>query len=55
VALDEPKQNEKSTSIDGVEILIDEAARPFFEGAKVDYGKSWFKEGFTVSSAGLSC
>jgi Fe-S cluster assembly iron-binding protein IscA len=55
VALDEPKQNEKPVSIDGVEILIAEAIRPFVEGAKVDYGKSWFKEGFIVSSAGLTC
>ena len=55
MALDEPKQNEKLVSIDGVEILIAEATRPFVEGAKVDYGKSWFKEGFIVSSTELYC
>jgi len=56
VALDEPGQNEKPVVIDGVDILVAEHIRPYVDGARIDYGKRWFRgEGFTVSASELSC
>jgi Fe-S cluster assembly iron-binding protein IscA len=56
VALDEPAQNEEPVNIDGVNILVAEHIRPYVDGARIDYGKRWFKgEGFTVSASELLC
>jgi Fe-S cluster assembly iron-binding protein IscA len=55
VALDEPKKDEKPVDIDGVQLLISDVIRPFVDGAKIDYGRSLFSKGFTVSSSGLPC
>jgi len=55
VALDEPKNNEKPVDVGGVHILVGENIRNFVDGARIDYGKRWFKEGFSVSAYELPC
>jgi Fe-S cluster assembly iron-binding protein IscA len=55
VALDEPQKDEKPVDIDGVKLLISDVIRPFVDGAKIDYGRSMFSKGFTVSTTGSTC
>jgi Fe-S cluster assembly iron-binding protein IscA len=55
MALDEPTANEQPIDVNGVGILISDEERPFVEGAKVDYVKDEYREGFTIARAGASC
>ena len=47
MALDEPKENEKTFHIDGVDILIDEQAIPFLDGWTIESDREGFI--FTMS------
>jgi Fe-S cluster assembly iron-binding protein IscA len=55
LALDEPKENEKPVDINGIGVLIADAAEPWVEGTTVDYVKNWHKEGFIVTGSQESC
>lgn len=54
LALDEPNDNENSTQVNGIDVLIADQVRPFVEGNKIDYINSVQGEGFIISS-GRSC
>ena len=54
MALDEPEENEKPLTINGIDVLIADFARPFVEGMVVDYVTDPYGEGFVVNGGG-SC
>lgn len=56
MALDEPEENEQPLRINGLDVLIADAVRPFAEGNTLDYVKNQNGEGFILAPAsGSSC
>lgn len=55
MALDEPEDNEQPVQVNGIDVLIEDTAKPFTDGMKVDYVKEPQGEGFVVSGAGGEC
>jgi Fe-S cluster assembly iron-binding protein IscA len=51
MALDEPEENEQPVQINGLDVLIEEAIRPFINGNTLDYVKRPDGEGFIMTSA----
>jgi len=49
MALDEPKKDEKTIAINGLEVLIDAQTFPFIEGSVIDYIDETFRQGFTIT------
>jgi len=56
VALDEPSENEKTTQVDGFEVLIGDEVKPFASGNVLDWVKAFGGEGFVVRpESGAAC
>ena len=55
MALDEPEENEKLVSVNGIDVLIADFAKPFVDGVTVDYVKQSNGEGFVITGAGGTC
>jgi Fe-S cluster assembly iron-binding protein IscA len=55
MVLDEPRGEEKSIPVNGLDILIDEDIKDFADRATIDYLKTPYGEGFSVDMAGASC
>ena len=55
MALDEPKETEQPVEVNGIGVLLDDAARPYVDGTTVDYIKQPNGEGFVFTGAGSSC
>jgi len=55
MALDEPEENEQPVHVNGINILIADYVRPFFDGATIDYVKQFDSEGFIITGLGGSC
>jgi len=49
MALDEPKKDEKTIAINGLEVLIDAQTFPFIEGSVIDYIDETFRQGFIIT------
>jgi len=52
MALDEPKENEPTVAVNGIDVLVAEDTRPYVEGMVVDYVTNQFGEGFVIDGAG---
>ena len=52
LALDEPKDKENTTQVNGIDILISDAIKPFADRNKIDYVNSPNGEGFIIAPAG---
>ena len=52
LALDEPNENEDTTQVSGIDVLISGAVKPFADGNTIDYVNSPYGEGFAIASAG---
>ena len=55
MALDEPKENEEMTQINGIDLLISNEVKPFADRNKIDYLSSGFGEGFIISPVDQTC
>ena len=49
MALDEPDVDEKPVEIKGVNVLITDRVKQYFEDATIDYLKDDHREGFTIT------
>jgi Fe-S cluster assembly iron-binding protein IscA len=54
LALDEPNENEDTTQINGIDVLISDAVKPFADRNTIDYVNSPYGEGFAVTPPGHS-
>jgi Fe-S cluster assembly iron-binding protein IscA len=54
LALDEPNENEDATQINGIDVLISDAVKPFADRNTIDYVNSPYGEGFAVTPPGHS-
>ena len=50
MALEEPPRDENPIEINGVPFLVTDTAKPWVEGATVDYIKEERREGFTITA-----
>ena len=56
LALDEPNENEETTQVNGIDVLISDTVKAFADRNTIDYVNSPDGEGFTITSAGhTSC
>ena len=55
MTLDEPKENEVTTQVNGLEVLISEEVKVFTDQRSLDYGKSPNGEGFRMSTGCAGC
>ena len=55
MALDEPEKDEQSVSINGIDVLLADYAKPFIDGTTVDYVKEARGEGFVIAGQGDAC
>ena len=55
MALDEPKENEQPVHINGIDVLIADHAKPFVDGATVDYVKHWYSDEFVITGSAGVC
>jgi hypothetical protein len=56
LALDEPKDKEITTQVEGLDFLIAEEVKPFADKSRVDYTSGPYGEGFTIRVVGgASC
>ncbi len=56
MALDEPVEDEKPISVNGIDVLIEEFALSLSDGTTLDYVTlPDGEEGFTITGAGDSC
>lgn len=51
LALDEPNENEETTQVNGIDVLIADAVKAFTDGNTIDYVNLPEGEGFTITSA----
>ena len=51
LALDEPNENEETTQVNGIDVLIADAVKAFTDGNTIDYVNSPDGQGFTITSA----
>jgi len=51
LALDEPNENEETTQVNGIDVLIADAVKAFTDGNTIDYVNLPDGEGFTITSA----
>ena len=52
LALDELKENEKTTQVNGIDLLISDEDKPYSDGTKIDYIQSTDEEGFVIDKPG---
>ena len=52
IALDELKENEETTRINGIDLLIADQVKPYSDGNKIDYVQSANGEGFVIDKPG---
>ena len=52
LALDEPNENEETTQVNGIDVLIADAVKAFTDGNTIDYVNLPDGEGFTITPAG---
>jgi len=52
LALDELKENEKTTQVNGIDLLISDEAKPYSDGNTIDYIQSTDGEGFVIDKPG---
>ncbi len=61
LALDELKENEKTTQVNGIDVLISDEVKLYSDGNMIDYIKSAEGEGFVINNpeqtgcAGCGC
>lgn len=55
MALDEPQENEKTTPINGLDVLISDDIKMFADRGLIDYIKSPYGEGFDIDAGYGSC
>ena len=55
MALDEPETNEQPVQVNGIDVLIEDIARPFIDGKTIDYTNEKHTEGFVINGDGESC
>ena len=61
LALDELKENEETTQVNGVDLLISDEVKPYSDGNTIDYIQSTDGEGFVIDNpwqtgcTGCSC
>ena len=56
MALDEPEENEQPVQINGLDVLISDAVKPFTDGNTLNYVKYADGEGFVITpESGSSC
>ena len=51
MALDEPKENEESVQVNGIDVLIADSVKPLVDGTVVDYINDPTGKGFVVKGA----
>ncbi|MFC1920562.1 hypothetical protein ACFLYQ_02425 [Chloroflexota bacterium] len=49
LTLDEPKENEQPVQVNGIDILIENFARPFVDESTIDYIKHDYGEEFVIN------
>ena len=52
LALDEPNENEETTQVNGIDVLIADAVKAFTDGNTIDYVNLPDGEGFIIAPAG---
>ncbi len=52
LALDELKENEETTQVNSIDLLISDEAKPYSDGNTVDYIQSTGREGFVIDKPG---
>ena len=52
LALDELKENEETTRVNGIDVLISDRVKPYSDGNKIDYIQSTNGEGFVINNPG---
>ena len=52
LALDELKENEETTQVNGIEVLISDEVKPYSDGKTIDYIQSAQGEVFVIGKAG---
>jgi Fe-S cluster assembly iron-binding protein IscA len=52
LALDEPNENEDTTQVNGIDVLISDAVKAFADRNTIDYVNSPYGEGFIIAPAG---
>lgn len=55
LALDEPRNDEVTTKVSSLDVLISDEVRIFADQSVLDYTNSWLGEGFTISSGRSGC
>ena len=55
MALDEPETNEQPVHVNGIDVLIEDVARPFTDGRTIDYINEKYAEGFVINGNGEGC
>ena len=55
MALDEPEKDEKPVQVNGVDVLVADYARPYVEGATIDYIMDDYRQGFVILGGGGGC
>jgi Fe-S cluster assembly iron-binding protein IscA len=54
LALDEPNDNEDTTQINGIDVLISDAVKAFADSNTIDYVNLPDGEGFVITPAGYT-
>jgi Fe-S cluster assembly iron-binding protein IscA len=52
LALDELNENEATTHVNGLDVLISDMVKPYTDGNKIDYRQSIEGEGFVINNPG---
>ena len=52
LALDELKDNEETTQVNGIDLLISDEAKPYSDGNTIDYIQSTDGQGFVIGKPG---
>ena len=52
LALDELKENEETTQVNGIDLLISDEVKPYSDGNTIDYIQSTDGEGFVIDKPG---
>ncbi len=55
LALDEPDDNEATTQVNGIDVLISDDVKGYAKNSVVDYGNSPYGERFTINSGNSCC
>ena len=54
LALDEPNENEDTTQINGIDVLISDSVKALADNNTIDYVNSPYGEGFIIAPAGYT-